>query len=157
MQIQYTARRADVGALFMYNLRHSPQLWRLLVGLALFPSAMNAAILAASRRPMTGADIGFPLLVGALAATALPIFARLRTKRDERVLSVEADGIRTSIGKLSGHVPWKGIAAVDVTPEYVFITGKSGNGFAIPARAFATPQEREEFLRAIARFRRPDP
>ena len=61
--------------------------------------------------------------------------------------------INRPIGKLSGAVEWKRIASVDETPEYIFISGKSGNGFAIPSRAFANGSERAEFLRRIAEYR----
>jgi YcxB-like protein len=153
MEIRYTASRRDVGALLKHNLRHSARLWAILLGLAMFPAAFNALIALASRREITRDGVVTGLILGALAAVALPLIGRLRTKRDERVLTIGPEGIRTSIGKLSGEVPWSKVAAVDVTAEYVFITGKNANGFAIPARAFATPAERTEFLRQIDAFR----
>jgi hypothetical protein len=94
------------------------------------------------------------LIAGAIAAAALLALARFRTKKDERVLNIAPEGIQTSIGRLSGSIDWKRIATVNDTPDYIFISGKSGNGFAVPARAFATGAERAEFLRQIAEYRR---
>lgn len=45
------------------------------------------------------------------------------------------------------------MASVDTTPEYIFITGRNANGFAIPARAFEEQQDRAEFLQQLDAFR----
>jgi hypothetical protein len=88
-----------------------------------------------------------------LAILALLVLARFRTKKDERVLSVGPQGITTSVGKLSGAVTWGRIATVDETPDYIFITERNGNGFAIPSRAFPSGVERAQFVRRIAEYR----
>ena len=153
MQIRYTATRQDVGALMQYNLRHSTRFRIMLVCLALFPAALNSLLALSSRGRVTSVDVVPGLIFGAIGALCVPALVRLRTKKDERVLSIAPEGIRTSIGKLSGAVEWKRIASVDETPEYIFITGKSGNGFAIPSRAFASGSERADFLHRIAEYR----
>ena len=153
MQIRYTVTPQDVGALLRYKLRHSPRFWAGLVGIALIPVALNTLLAVGAGRQVTRADVGVGLLLGTLAALTLPVTMRMRTKRDERTLSIEPAGIRTSVGRLSGEVPWARIGAVAVTPEYIFITGKSGNAFTLPSRAFATPEERNECLRRIAEYR----
>jgi len=153
MQIRYTATRQDVGALMQYNLRHSPRLWIMLGAVALFPAVLNSLLALSSRGQVTSVDVVPGLIFGAIGALCVPAFVRLRTKKDERVLSIAPEGIQTSIGKLSGAVDWKRIASVDETPEYIFISGKSGNGFAIPSRAFANGAERADFLRRIAEYR----
>lgn len=154
MQIRYTATRQDVGALMQYNLRHSTRFRITLVCLALFPAALNSLLAWSSRGQVTSVDVVPGLIFGAIAALCVPALVRLRTKKDERVLSIAPEGIQTSIGKLSGAIGWKRIASVDETPEYIFITGRSGNGFAIPARAFANGEERARFLGQIADYRR---
>ena len=153
MQIRYTATRQDVGALMQHNLRHSPRFWITLGCLALCPAALNSLLALATRGQVTRADVVPGIIFGVIAALSLPVLVRLRTKKDERVLRISPEGIETSIGKLSGAIEWKRIASVDETPEYIFITGKSGNGFAIPSRAFADGAERADFLRRIAEFR----
>ena len=153
MQIRYTATRDDVGAMLRYNLRHSPRLWIVLGCVALFPAAGNALGTVMSGRQVASGDVVPNLIFGAVLAVAFLALVRFRTKKDERVLSIAPEGIQTSIGKLSGAVDWKRIASVDETPEYIFISGKSGNGFAIPSRAFANGAERADFLRRIAEYR----
>ena len=137
-----------------YNLRHSPRLWVVLGCVALFPAAGNALGTVMSGRRVTSDDVVSNLIFGAVLAVAFLALVRFRTKKDERVLSIAPEGIQTSVGKLSGAVEWKRIASVDETPEYIFITGKSGNGFAIPSRAFASGEERAKFLGQIAEYRR---
>lgn len=155
MEIRYTAQREDVGALLRYNLRHSPRLWVVLLVVALFPAGVaTAASLVSGRWPQSG-EIAFDLILGVALVAAMLLRARARTKSDERVLSIGPEGIHTTIGKRSADLPWTRIASVDLTPEHIFITGKSANGFAIPARAFASPLERVEFLRELEAIRNP--
>lgn len=155
MEIRYTAQREDVGALLRYNLRHSPRLRVVLAVVALFPAGIViVAGLMGGRRPGSG-EIVFDLVLGVVVVAVMLLRARARTKSDERVLSIDPDGIHTSIGKRSADLPWRRIASVDVTPEYIFITGKNSNGFVIPARAFSGPDERAAFLSAVEAFRNP--
>ncbi len=153
LEIRYTAQREDVGALLRYNLRHSPQLWVVLPVVAALPTGVaTAACLMSGRWPRSG-EIVFDLILGIAIVAVMLLRAWARTKPDERVLSIGNEGIHTTIGKRSANLPWTRIVSVDVTPAYVFITGKNANGFAIPARAFATPAERTEFLDDVAVFR----
>lgn len=152
LEIRYTAQREDVGALLRYNLRRSPRLWVVLLIVAVFPTGVaTAASLISGRWPRSG-EIVFDLVLGVVLVAVMLLRAWARTKSDERVLSIGPEGIHTTIGKHSADVPWTRIASVDVTPEYIFITGKNVNGFAIPERAFASPAERTEFLGAVAAF-----
>jgi hypothetical protein len=114
----------------------------------------TAANLTSGRWPQSG-EIAFDLNLGAALVAVMLLRARARTKPDERVLAIGPEGIHTTIGKRSADVPWTRIASVEVTPEYIFITGKNANGFAIPARAFASPLERVEFLGELEAIRNP--
>jgi hypothetical protein len=153
MDIRYTASRRDVTALLRYNLRHSRRFRLVLLAVSAFPMILSAFLAIMMRRHVTTADLIPGLVIGPLAAFAIPILAILRTKHDERVLSVDANGIRTSIGKLSAELPWAAIASVDLTPTHIFITGTNTNGFAIPLRAFTSPEACDEFLGSIAAWR----
>jgi hypothetical protein len=153
MEIRYTATPDDVGAVLRYNLRHSSRFLLFLASIALYPVALTAIVALISRGHIRVSDVLIGLSIGLLAVIGLPIVMRFRTKRDERVLNVDAQGIRTSVGKRSGDVRWSQIASIDVTEEYVFITGKSANAFAIPARAFTSNADRLEFVRQISAFR----
>jgi hypothetical protein len=153
VEIRYTAQRKDVGALLRYNLQHSVRLWVILAAVALFPAGIaSVAGLVGGRRPRSG-DIMFDLILGAVLVAVMLLRARARTKSDERVLSIGAEGIHTEIGERSADLPWRRITPVDVTSEYIFITGKNSNGFVIPSRAFASPVERAEFVNEVEAFR----
>lgn len=153
MQIRYTATPSDTRALMRYNLGHSPRFWFMLLGLTIFAASVNALVVFATRHALMLEDLKSGVIVGVVLAAAIPIIVPLRTKRDERLLNIDPEGIQTTIGRLSGTVPWSRVASVDVTPEYIFITGTSGNGFTIPARAFASLQDRQAFLTQVETFR----
>ena len=153
MEIRYSATPGDVSAVFRHNLRHSWRFRLVLAGLALYPAALIAIVALVARGHITARGMLAGLAIGLLTVVALPLIARLRTKRDERVLLVDAHGIQTSIGTLSGQVPWSEVASVNVTPEHVFITGKNANAFAIPSRAFATEEVRVAFIQQVSAFR----
>lgn len=104
MEIRYTATPKDVRALVRYNLRHSVRLWVGLLAVALCPVAMDAILAAASHGQLTGADVKSGLVIGLVFALAVPIVVPLRTKRDERVLRIDAVGIETTVGKLAGTI-----------------------------------------------------
>jgi hypothetical protein len=76
----------------------------------------------------------------------MPAILVIRAKTEERVLELMPDGIKTSIGRLSGTVPWSSIAFVHDVGGFVVIGGKNTNAFLIPSRAFASPDERTQFV-----------
>jgi len=152
MEIRYTATPDDVGAVLRHNLRHSPRFLMTLVAMMLFPAALYGLFGLLSRGQVTAREVLNGLWIG-LVASAVLVVTRLRAKRDERVLKIDGGGIATSVGELSGRVSWREIAAVDLTPDYIFITGKNTNAFAIPTRAFVTSEERLAFVRQINEFR----
>ena len=154
MQIRYTSTPGDVSALLRHNFQRSPRLWGLALGMASVPVAVSLTITAVSGRQVTRADVIPFLLVGVLLACLFPVFARLGTKRAERTLHILSTGIDTTVGTVSGQIPWAQVAAVDVTTEYVFVSGTSGNGFAIPSRAFTSQQARDEFILRMDEARR---
>lgn len=156
MEVRYTAERRDVAALLSYNLRHSPRLWAVLVAIGFFPLVLGWVLTLASRRAITGTEVIVDLVFGVALVGFVLFRARSRVKSEERALTIGPDGIRTTVGQLAGEVPWSGVAAVDVTPDYIFITGKNSNGFAIPGRAFANDAARAEFLSRIAEYRGSD-
>ena len=153
VEIRYAAEPRDVGALLRHNLRHSLRLWLVLTSMALFPLGLGSLMAGASRRLISPTEAIVDLMIGIVLASLMLLRARWRTKRDERVLTIGPDGIRTSVGRLAGQVPWNGIADVSVTPEYIFITGKNTNGFAIPRRAFGSTEARDAFLRRVDEYR----
>jgi ArsR family metal-binding transcriptional regulator len=75
----------------------------------------------------------------------LPLYPQLCFKPEERVLTLAAEGIVTTIGKRSGTIPWSTVRNVR-DEGAVMIERLNGNAFAVPARAFATIEERRAFI-----------
>lgn len=99
-------------------------------------------------------DIVVALIVGAaFIFLLLPLLLRLRTKTQQRTLTVSAEGLATTIGTLSGTLGWAEVADVADSPGFIFIIGQTGNSFMIPSRAFATPEQRRAFRAAITTYR----
>jgi TRAP-type mannitol/chloroaromatic compound transport system permease large subunit len=153
MEVRYSAVRADVRALLAYNLRHSRRLQSAVIGIALAPATI-VALLDALRGQFAVAALIPGLIIGVALAAFLLARAILRTKTDERWLAMDADGIRTTVGTIHGTVQWSQIDSAIPTADYIFITGKNMNGFAIPSRAFQAPSDRDAFLRELLRYRR---
>jgi hypothetical protein len=141
MTIEYAARPNDVSAMYSYCCRRSAYFQRRMV----FSAVLSGLCIAMVVPTRIGIAIG---LVFALLYPFICIFfAKIRTKEDKRTLSIASSGIQTQIGKKRGDIAWSKIAGVYPTQEYIFLLGRSLNGFCIPNPAFQMPEDREIFLR----------
>jgi hypothetical protein len=99
------------------------------------------------------AVIGMALIPIALLAS----YPMLMFKPQTRVLTVDDDGIVTTIGRHKNKsVAWAEIAEVRDNGEALVIQRRNLNAFIVPARAFGSPDEKrsfEEFVRAHAQVR----
>jgi hypothetical protein len=77
----------------------------------------------------------------------LPLYPQLKFKPQRRVLSIDDQGISTTIGRLSGQLPWSKVDFVRTTEHSVYIVGKNLNAFIVPQRAFLSTQQRDEFVK----------
>jgi hypothetical protein len=68
-------------------------------------------------------------IAASLAMLLLAVYPLLRFKRDERTLTISTTGIATTIGTLSGDIPWVTVALVAPVGERIYVVGKSGNSF----------------------------
>jgi hypothetical protein len=97
------------------------------------------------------------LTVWALAFLAcvvfLPLWPQLKFKPSVRTLTVGPSGMRTSIGKLSGEIRWKDVAAIEGDGPEIYIASRQGNALIIPARAFDSDVSRRQFLEDIRSWR----
>ena len=75
----------------------------------------------------------------------LPVYPLIRYKAQQPMLTIGPEGITTSIGELSGEVPWKAIDRVEVRDQRLFFVGRCGNAFMIPSAAFRSPEEQQRF------------
>jgi hypothetical protein len=152
MTIYYSITPNEVTKSFFKQLRFSPAfririfLYAGLIGLIyLLPKLLRQAI------HVSDIIVTLPLMLGLVLL--LPIATRFLTKPQQRTLTIDAQGIQTSIGKQSGSIPWTKIADIVQDGEFLFIIGQTGNSFLIPSRAFTTQGQRQAFLDAIASYR----
>lgn len=152
LEIRYTATRRDVATLFGHQLRRSARFRTMLFGCSAFVAAMQLWGRSAAPGPLTVRDWAVVIAWGVGVLVVVPVLAILGTKKAERRLTAGPDGIATSVGKSSGQVPWTKVERIEETPDYIFVVGRSQNGFTIPARAFSTPAHRTTFVRAITHW-----
>ena len=76
----------------------------------------------------------------------MALYPQLRFKPQVRTILLDSDGLRTTIGKKSATRSWRDLKSLDEDDGYLIITGKNGNAFIIPPRAFATPDSRAVFV-----------
>ena len=95
--------------------------------------------------------VTFLLMLGLVVF--LPFALRLLTKPQQRILTINAQGIQTTIGTQSGTIPWAQVADIVQDGDFIFVIGRSGNSFLIPNRAFPAPEQRQVFLEAIRNYR----
>jgi YcxB-like protein len=149
MDIRYTATPAAVRAQLRFHLRHSARAWLPFAFVVLAPLLFGALPTVLSGGRVTARELAAALAIGGAMAVFMAVWAPRRVKRDERTLTISPAGIRTAIGRLQGEVPWPRVAMVGMTDEYVFIMGRSSNGFVIPSRAFDSPDARAAFIRLV--------
>ena len=151
MVIRYTANRSDVWRAYWHTYSHSTRLNVLRIlffGWIFFTtwSELEDSSMAAGWRFCVA------LLVASLAMLLLAVYPMLRFKKDERFLSISPSGITTTIGKLSGEVPWSKVRRIEQAGRCIYIFGTSGNTFTIPYRAFPTEDLRTEFLQRATQW-----
>jgi hypothetical protein len=93
------------------------------------------------------------LLAGGAPLIFLICYPMLRFKPQVREVMLNEEGITTSIGRRTGDIPWKDVAALDFDESSIVIRGANLNALIIPNRAFSSPEGRakfETFVRAHA-------
>jgi hypothetical protein len=81
------------------------------------------------------------------------IYPQLNFKPQERVLTIDPSGIRTTIGKLRGSRSWREIKAIENRGGLVYlIVAKTLNAFVVPQRAFKGPEQQSQFLELARRW-----
>jgi hypothetical protein len=147
MTIQYALTRAEVVAGFFRSFRSSPRYLTFLVVcvLALFIVVPQAG--EGFSHPFTMHDAGNAVL-GTLCTflLLLPLILFIRAKTAMRSLTISPEGISTEVGSLNGRVAWPKIKIVEEKESFVLIASASGNAFYVPNRAFATAEQKAEFV-----------
>lgn len=152
MTIQYSITPNEVTQSYIQQLRFSAAfrtrilLYAGLVGLIYFLPKLF-------RQEVRIFDIIMTFLLMLGLVVFLPFVLRLFTKPQQRILTIDAQGIQTTIGEQSGTVPWPQVADIVQDGDFIFVIGRSGNSFLIPNRAFPAPEQRQAFLEAITKYR----
>ena len=100
----------------------------------------------------------FPVFItaticGIFSIIWLPIFPQIKFKPQIRRLTINENGITTSIRNVRGECTWKEIASIIQSNGNIYIIGIGGNGFVVPLRAFSSVQEKKEFLDLCLQYR----
>jgi hypothetical protein len=81
-----------------------------------------------------------------------PLWPQFRFKSAVRTLTIDADGLVTSVGTVSGSRSWKEIRSIEESDGAIVITGNNRNAFVVPERAFASSSERQQFFEAARQW-----
>ena len=87
--------------------------------------------------------------IGLVPIVGLVLFPLVKFKSQERTLSIDEQGITTTIGHIAKSVPWKDIANVSVNQDNLIIQNRNLNAFIIPQRAFETDEARQGFANFV--------
>jgi hypothetical protein len=145
--VNYASRRSEVWRWYWRAWAKPAGLWRVHV---LF-GVTCAIVFTVFRNPKS-----FDLVVflGSAAVytlgfiVLLPLWPQIRFKAAVRSLSINPQGLTTSIGKISASRLWNEVKSVDERDGAVVITGRNQNAFIVPSRAFSSDLKRREFYEA---------
>lgn len=145
--LNYSSRRSEIWRWYWRAWARPAGLWRVHV---LF-GVTCGLVFTVSRNPKSF-DPGLFLVAAALYTfafiIALPLWPQIRFKRAVRSLTINPQGLNTSIGKVTASRLWREVQSVDERDGTVVITGKNKNAFIVPSRAFSSDLERREFYEA---------
>lgn len=140
--ITYASTRGEVWR-FYWRLWRA-RLWKVHVTIFVVVAVIAYALLSAGDR----SGVVAVLKVG-IAGSILPIFLTLyplmRFKPQVRRITLNEQGISTSIGARTGEIPWNDVVAVTAIANTLVIQRSNLNALVVPDRAFASPVDRTNF------------
>lgn len=143
--IRYSSSRAELWQWYWRTWRKS--LWRIhaaaaiILGFVLSGSHLDVVHLTLW---LAYTLLSFPMVVAAFAA-----FPQLKFKSQERILQAGQEGWASQIGRMSGSRMWSEVASIDDEAGTVVIRGINGNALVVPARAFISNKQRQQFVKDI--------
>jgi len=146
MQIRYSLTRGDMRRAVASAWQQSSRFRLLLILTGVWPFALYVFVRVFTSGNLRPQDLAVAAVLLVLFGSLLPLLMIVRTKTSERVLSIDGDGIKTTIGRLHGEIPWSKVGAIEVTDHQVLIIGRTPNLFAIPSRAFERCEDRLSFI-----------
>jgi hypothetical protein len=92
-------------------------------------------------------DVAFAALWAIVTLLFIPLWLWIRTKTETRHLKIDEFGLSTTIGKMTGKIPWSRVSVVSDLGDFIFLGGKNMNFFLIPNRAFSEGQDRTQLMK----------
>ena len=149
--VNYSSRRSEIWRWYWRAWKRPAGLWRFHVMFGLGFAFFFAVLLE------PGAfRLGYFLTVAVIVTLAcvifFPLWPLLRFKSAVRTLTINADGLVTAVGSVSGSRLWKDIRSIEESEGAIVITGNNKNAFVVPERAFANSGERKQFFEAARQW-----
>jgi hypothetical protein len=142
MEIRYTTTKKEVFRWYMKRWKHKLWMYHAII-LAVILFSFNDS---GSADAMPGKPLFIALIYGVSALAFMAAFPLLMHKRRERILSLDEEGIRTTMGRQAGTMKWGRVESVREAEGYIHVVGKNRNEFIIPDRAFKDGKAKKAFL-----------
>ena len=151
--VEYRSTRSEIWRWYWRAWSRINGLWRYHAFLA---AATTTAVVAL--RWQSGISI-LEVVLNAVMATAaclvlFPLWPQIRFKPQMRHLTIDQDGWKTRVGEISGSRTWDEVQAINDADDVIEIIGRNKNALLVPARAFSSQVEREEFVTAARAWQR---
>jgi hypothetical protein len=111
--------------------------------------AIAASLILFGGLPSSLAEIAEVVGIGLVPIVGFALFPMIMFKPQRRTLTVDEDGIRSSIGHREGTVAWSDISSIKSEEDSLIIQRSNLNSFIVPARAFETSDARREFCNFV--------
>ncbi|MDQ2999661.1 MAG: YcxB family protein [Fibrobacterota bacterium] len=145
MEIRYSTTKKEVFRWYMKRWKHKLWMYHAIILAVILFSFHDSGPAGA----MAGKPLFIALIYGVSALAFMAAFPLLMHKPKERILSVDDDGIKTTMGRQAGMMKWGRVESVREAQGYIHIIGKNRNEFIIPDRAFKDKAGRKAFLSFI--------
>jgi hypothetical protein len=152
MVIEYQITRFDPVKSYFFNLRHSKKTQIFVFGAAAIIIFLTLSFRYNAHNSLVPIDFMAAFLSGLGFILVIPALNFLTAKTQTRTFSISPQGIETKIGRHSGKISWYAVDSIAVTKDRIFITGMSANTFTIPSSAFASDEERNQFIELATQY-----
>ncbi len=143
--LEYKSRRLEVWNWYWRAMRK--YLWKEhLKIIVMIPILMSMVLFLMGYRWNIYRVIVYSVYAYALISVFMLLYPQLKFKPQMRSLRVDEQGIATSVGMLSKVFTWSEIKSMEIENDFIVITRKNLNAFIIPARAFNSEGQRQDFV-----------
>ena len=142
MTISYASQRSEVWRWYWRAWRRD--FWRTHISTFLCVAFLTSWMLY-SGPPRTLVAALIVAAVGAIPLVGFVLFPMMKFKPQLRKLTVDEQGIQTTIGDINSSILWQDVDAVIEEGEYLIIQKRNKNAFIVPPRAFPSSDDRTRF------------